>query len=399
MKITDIKTYIYHTAWNWLFVKMETDSGLVGWGEATTQGHEKDVEAAIHNLKEYLIGKDPRQIELHWSTMFRDAYWRPSFIITTAMSGVEIAMWDILGKSLNAPVHALLGGACRERIPIYHNGWWFPAKKPGDYARLAADTVKKTGATALKWDPLWQCDVFSSRQQIQSAVDNVRSVREAVGDDVELMIDCHARLAPHLSIQLAHALEEFRPYWYEEPIPTDASVEDLALVASSINIPVCVGERIPTRWCFRDIFEKRATAIINPDIGHAGGILETKKIADMAHAYYIASSPHSAGGPILNAASLHLDATTPNFLIHEFFSPDIPYYEEIIKEPFPIMKGGLIEVPRKPGLGVELREEMLTKRPYVPQPLRFWSPPGDWAADAALEERKQPAPRKKGKSR
>jgi len=389
MRITDIKTFIYHTAWNWLFVKMETDEGITGWGEATTHGHEKDVEAAIHNLKEYLKGKDPRHIELHWSTMFRDSYWRPSFIITSAMSGVEMAMWDILGKSLGAPVYMLLGGPCRERIPIYHNGWWFKAKNPDDYVRLAKETVDK-GAKALKWDPLWQCDVFSSREQIQGVVENVRAVREAVGDDIELMIDCHARLCPSLSIQLAHRLEEFKPFWYEEPIPTDASVEDLARVASSINIPVCVGERIPTRWCFRDIFEKRATAVINPDIGHAGGILETKKIADMAHAYYISSSPHSAGGPVLNAASLHVDASTPNFLIHEFFSPDIPYYEEILTEPFPIMKDGLIELPTKPGLGVEIREEALSRRPYMYHDLSgFWAPPTKWATEASKEEQNE----------
>jgi len=386
MKITNIKTFIYHTHWNWLFVKMETDEGITGWGEATTHGQEKSVEATIHNLKEYLIGKDPRHIEKHWSTMFRNAYWRPSFIITSAMSGVEMAMWDILGKSLGVPVYTLLGGPCREHIQIYHNGWWFKAKTLDDYVRLAKETVDK-GAMALKWDPLWLCDVFPNREQIQSAIENVRVVREAVGDDVELMIDCHGRLNPNRSIQLARELEEFRPFWYEEPIPTDASVTDLAMVASSINIPVCVGERIPTRWCFRDIFEKRATAIINPDIGHAGGILETKKIADMAHAYYISSSPHSAGGPMLNAASVHLDASTPNFLIHEFFSPDIPFYEEILAEPFPIIKDGFIELPTKPGLGLEIKEEALSRRPYVFHDLSgFWAPPTKWATDASREK-------------
>jgi len=203
-------------------------------------------------------------------------------------------------------------------------------------------------------------------------------VREAVGDDVELMLDGHARLSPNSAIQFARAVEEFSPAWYEEPIPTDASIDDLAMVASSTSIPIVVGERIPTRWCFRDVFEKRAAAIINPDIAHAGGILETKKIADMAHAYYVGVTPHNAGGPVLNAASLHLDASIPNFVINEFFPFDLPYWEEILQEPFPVMKDEFIELPTKPGLGVEINEEALekAKKPYVYHDLSgFWASP------------------------
>ena len=364
MKVTKIKTFMYRAAWNWLFVKLETDEGISGWGEATTPSvANKGAEAVIHELENYLIGKDPRQIELHFSTMLRNSFWRPSFIVCSAISGLEMAMWDILGKSLNVPIYTLLGGVCNPRLKTYHNGWWFEAKSHRDYARLAKEMVDK-GATALKFDPMQGCDYFIDREQTKQVVEAIRLVREAVGDDVELLIDVHGRLSPNNAVKLAQEVEQYRLYWWEEPIPTDASVDDLARVASAINIPVVVGERICNRWGFRDVFEKRAAAIINPDIAHQGGILETKKIADMAHAYYVAISPHSAGGPVLTAASIQLEAATPNFLIHEFFSPDIPYYKEIIKDPFPIMKDNFIELPTKPGLGIELNEEALGNRPY-----------------------------------
>jgi galactonate dehydratase len=364
MKVTGIKTFIYRAAFNWLIVKLETDEGISGWGEATTQGATKATEAAIHKVGEnYLIGKDPRQIELHFSTMMRDSYWRPSIILYSAISGLEIAMWDILGKSLNVPIYTLLGGICNPRLKTYHNGWWFGAKSQRDYARLAKEMVDK-GAKALKFDPLQGCDYFIEREQGKQVVEAIRLVREAVGDDVELMIDVHGRLSPDNSIRLAREVEQYRLYWWEEPIPTDAAVDDLARVASSINIPVVVGERLYTRWGFRDIFEKRAAAIINPDITHEGGILETKKVADMAHAYYVSVTPHSAGGPVLTAASIQVEATMPNFLIHEFFSVDMPYYQEVVKDPFPIMKDEFIELPTKPGLGIELNEQALGNRPY-----------------------------------
>ena len=364
MKVTEIKTFIYRGSFNWLLVKVETDEGISGWGEGTTQSADKAVEVAIQEMGDnYLIGKDPRQIELHFSTMLRNSYWRPSVVLYSAISALETAMWDILGKSLNVPIYTLLGGVCNPRLKVYHNGWWFGAKSHKDYARLAKDMVSK-GAKALKFDPLQGCDYFIDREQFKQVVEAIRLVREAVGDDVELMIDVHGKVSPDNSIKLARAVEQYRPYWWEEPIPTDASMDDLARVASSINIPVVAGERLYTRWGFRDLFEKRAATIINPDIKNAGGILETKKIADMAHAYYVSVTPHSAGGPVLTAASIQIEATMPNFLMHEFFSPDIPYYKETVKDPFPVIKDEFVELPTKPGLGIELNEDALSKRPY-----------------------------------
>jgi galactonate dehydratase len=375
MKVTAIKTYIYRAQWNWVFAKVETDEGISGWGEATTQGVGKTAEMAVHEIGDnYLIGKDPRQIELHFSTMVRNIFWRPSLVHYTAISALEIAMWDILGKSLNTPIYTLIGGVCNTRLKTYHNGWWFGARSHEDYARLAKEMVDK-GATALKYDPFQGMDCFIDRDQFKQGVEAIRLVREAIGEDVELMIDVHARLSPDNSIRLAQAVEEYRPYWWEEPIPIDAGVDDLAYVAHSINTPVTVGERLYTRWGFRDVFERRAAAIINPDIIHEGGILETKKIADMAHAYYVSITPHSAGGPVLTAASIQLEAATPNFLYHEFFSPDMPYYKEIVKEPFPVLKDEHVELPTKPGLGIEINEEALGNRPY-----KYFNIGGLWAS-------------------
>jgi galactonate dehydratase len=381
MKVTGVKTYLYHGHFNWLLVKLETDEGIEGWGEATTQSSELATQAQVHTIGEhYLVGKDPRQIELHVSTLLRNTYWKPSFIIYSAISGLEMAMWDILGKSLNVPVYALLGGACHPRLKIYHNGWWFGAKSYDDYARLAKEMADK-GARALKFDPMQGVDTFMDTRQFNRTVEAIKLVREAVGDDVELHIDVHGRLSPDNAIRLADALEPYRPYWWEEPIPTDASLDDLARVAQSINIPVVAGERLYTRWGFRDLFEKRAAAIINPDVAHVGGILETKKIADMAHAYYVSVAPHSASGPLLTAANIQMEAATPNFLIHELFSIDFPFYEEVIKDPFPVLTDyNYIELPTKPGLGIEINEAALSKRPYKYADIgALWASHDEWS--------------------
>lgn len=377
MKITAVKTFLYKPTWNWLFVKIETDEGIYGWGEATCQAQEKPIEACIHNLADYLVGKDPRDIELHWSTMFRNTYWRPSFVVTSAMSGIDMALWDILGKSLGAPVYRLLGGAVRENIRVYHNGWWFPATSTDDYVWLAEREVKERGAKAIKYDPFWGLDVFTSKEtDIRNVLDNVGRVRKAVGDDVEIMLDCHSRMNTNAAIRFAHSVRQYNPAWFEEPLPTDAAAEDLARIVASTDIPIVTGERLVTRWCFRDIVEKRAASAINPDPCHAGGISEMKKIGELANTYYVGFTPHSAGGPVMVAANLHVEACAPNFTIHEFFAPDPPFYKEILKEPFPALVDECIQLPDRPGIGVDLNEEVLATRPYKYHDMSsFWDVP------------------------
>lgn len=362
MKITDIKTFTYDANWrNWLFVKVETDEGIYGWGEANVDGFETSSEAAIHIMSQYFIGKDPRNIELHWNKIYRDSTYRPSFIVASALGGIETALWDILGKSLNVPVYQLLGGACRKKILAYDNGWSFN-KKPEDVIKSALNAVE-LGFKYLKWDPFGSSDLYFDPWETKQAVDLIRAVRKAVGDDIQLLIECHGRFSPDKAIKIAREIEEFKPYFYEEPVPPE-NVDALARVASSINIPVATGERICTHWDAREILEKNGAAILQPDIVHIGGILETKKLAHMAEVYYVPIAPHNAYGPVQCIANLHIDASTPNFLIQEFFYPDKPLYDEILKEPFHFPKDGYFDLPEKPGLGVDLDEEGLAKRPY-----------------------------------
>lgn len=363
MKITAIKTYIYNANWrNWLFVKVETDEGIHGWGEANLDLFEYSSVAAIQTLSQYFIGKDPRHIERHWNMVYRDSYYRPDFIVVSALGGIEIALWDILGKSLDMPVYQLLGGAFRTTIQAYDNGWCSGVKSPEDYATAAKKAVAE-GFKYLKFDPFWLSDLFVEPEQIAQSRERVRAVREAVGNDVQLLLDCHGRFSPDKAIQVAREIEEYKPYFFEEPVPPD-NIDALVRVAVSINIPVATGERLCTQWSVREILEKNGAAILQPDIVHFGGILQTKKLAHMAQAYYIPISPHNAYGPVQTAASLHVDASTPNFLIQEFFYPDKPLYDEILKETFFFPKNGYFELPSKAGLGVDINEEALSKRPY-----------------------------------
>ena len=372
MKITAVKTFPYSAGWrDILIVKVETDEGIFGWGEAGLMGRVRACEATVREIETYLIGKDPRQIELHWNNIYRNSYWRPSVTLLSALAGVEIAMWDILGKYLNTPVYTLLGGAYHPRVKVYDNAWWVGAKSTEDYARRAQQSVAH-GFRHLKWDPWWWedggVDIFIDRVQMRRAKECVKLVREAVGDDVELLLEMHGRFSPDDAIRAACDLEEYRPYFIEEPIPPHCSVDALARVKAGTQIPVAAGERFHTRWGFWEVLDKQAVSIIQPDLIYCGGILETKKIAAMAQVFYIGVAPHISEGPIDVAALVHVDASTPNFLIQEFFYPDLSTYEEILTEPFPVPKDGFIELPTRPGLGVELNEKALTKKPFEYRP-------------------------------
>jgi galactonate dehydratase len=363
MEITGIKTYLYNSVWrNWLFVKVETKEGIHGWGEASFEGNEPAVEAAVKTMANYFVGKDPRQIELHWNTVYRNSYWRPSIVIVSALAGVEIALWDILGKSLDVPVYQLLGGAFRSRMRAYNNAWYFKARTAEDFARAAQDVVAQ-GFRYLKWDPFWASDLYPEPEEIWRAKECIRAVREAVGPEVQLLIEGHGRFSPDRAIAIAAEIEEYKPFFFEEPVPPD-NLEACIRVASTIRIPVATGERLCTHWSARPLLERNGAAILQPDIIHIGGIMEAKKLAAMAQAYYIPIAPHNASGPVLSAASVHFDASTPNFLIQEFFYPDKPLYDEILKEPFFFPEGGFFDLPTRPGLGVDLDEKALTGRPY-----------------------------------
>lgn len=364
MKIIDVKTLIAHAIWrNFIFVKVFTDEGIVGVGEASLEWNELAVAGAIRSLSPLVIGKDPSQIEDLWRSMFRDPYWRGGPVITTALSGIEQALWDIAGKRLGVPVYQLLGGKCRERLRAYANAWYAGAITPEDFAERAVRTVEK-GYSALKWDPFGAVDLIMSYEEKRRTVEIVRAVRRAVGEQIDLLIEVHGRLNPSTAIEMARELEEFRPYWYEEPVPPD-NLEALAKVSSAISIPIATGERLYTKYGFRELLTLQAADIIQPDLCHAGGILEVKKIAAMAEAWYIPVAPHNPNGPVGTAATVHFGASTPNFLILEYFCEDEEWLSEIVEEPIHFEKGEVI-LPERPGLGIELNEAGIAKRPFQP---------------------------------
>ena len=373
MKITKIKTFIVHpgVGKNWLFVKVETDEGIHGWGEAYTQADRDTViEAHIHKMTRYLLGWNPFEIKRFTHMAYEDwATKRGGMDFFCAVSGIEQALWDIVGKTLNQPVYNLLGGPCRDRIRVYANGWTARAKTPQELGDRARDVVKK-GFTALKFDPFsgpWR--LYITREEELQAIENLKTVREAVGPDVDILVEVHRRLAPMHAIRVAHAMEAYRPFWYEEPVPRE-NLEALAEVRRGINIPVVTGECIYTKAGFRKVFEKRAADIINPDVCNTGGILELKEIAAMAEPHYVAVSPHNYNSTTIGlAASVQAAAVMTNFLILEYFVSFEAMGFEVAVEPLRVEKG-VIRLPKTPGLGVELKEKALAQYQYKEFPKR-----------------------------
>ena len=379
MKITDLK--IFQTQGghaNWIFVKLYTDSGITGVGESSIERQRAPVVQTLESFRDFLVGRDPFEIEAIWNSLYKQTFWEGQLVVLTALSGVEQALWDIKGKALGVPVYEMLGGKLRDKVRAYANAWAFEgvltetsdADTAESIARKAEQTVA-AGFTALKWDPFREGGQMIPKSEEKYAIASVKAVREAVGPDVDLLIECHGRFNMWSAIRMAKKLEPFDPFFYEEPIPPD-NVDAMAEVQRSINIPVATGERLYTRWDFRPLLEKQAARIIQPDVCHAGGILELKKIAAMAESYYVAIQPHNSNGPIATLASLQLDACVPNLAIQEFFYPYLEHYNEILTEPIEYADGYL-KVPTGPGLGCRARrsdinEDVITKRPPIDQP-------------------------------
>ena len=379
MQITDIKTFLIHPgkAKNLCFVKIETDEGIYGWGECYTQS-DRDVQITAHvdQLKRYLIGRDPTNIK-HFTQMAFDDFAgrRGSMDYYCAISGLEHAMWDIAGKVYGAPVHKLIGGACRDKIRVYANGWSGGNPTPDSLAERASEVIE-AGFTALKFDPIpgrWR--TYVSKDVERAAVENVRAVREAVGPDVDILVEMHRRLAPMHAVRIAHEIEQYRPFWFEEPILAE-NIPALASVRQKINIPVVTGEELYTKFEFREIFERQAADILNPDVCNVGGILELKEIAAMAEPYFVVISPHNFNSTTVGlAATIQVSAAIPNFLITEYFVNLEELGRDIAKTPFEV-KDGYIQIPDAPGLGIDLDEERLAAYPYKPFPPR--SPAQIW---------------------
>jgi galactonate dehydratase len=376
MKITDVRVYVMGSAWrNFVFARLRTDEGLEGVGEARPVNREEAVAAYIEAIaRRYVVGSDPFDIEALLWRIVRDDYEVPGATETTGIAVVEIACWDIVGKALGQPVYRLLGGACRERIPAYANGWYQVARTPAEFARAARRAVAR-GYRALKFDPFGAGAGELPRDEYLRSVALVEAVRDAVGPDVQLYIEMHGRFAAAQAIALAKDLERFAPGWIEEPVPPDQPAA-LQRVARQTTIPIATGERLHTRAAFRDLLPLAAVDVLQPDITHCGGLLDTKKIAAIAEAYGVLLAPHNVGASISTAAALHLAACTPMFKIQEYFNDfDEPFIAETASG-LPPVTDGYFPLPSGPGLGVTFNEDVVLAHPYRRQHFNLFD--ADW---------------------
>jgi galactonate dehydratase len=376
MKITSLKTFVLGSGWrNLILLRLETDQpGLYGIGEATVQWGDEGMLGYLASLeKRYLLGQDPRDIESLWERVYRNEYWRRDFFVCSALGGVEMACWDILGKSLGVPVWRLLGGKCRDVVPAYANGWYQVERTPDAIARRA-EAVIAMGYRALKIDPFGTGSYEMTEAEKRRSLEIISAVRAAIGPDAELFIEMHGRFAVHTAIDLCHRLAPYRPGWFEEPVPPEntRALAEVRRAVAPLGIPVAAGERLFTRFLFLDLFSERAVDIIQPDVCHAGGIAETRKIAAMAEAHYMPVAPHNACSPVGTMASIHLAVATPNFKIQETFDDMVePWVRDAVIDR-PVARDGCFALPEKPGLGVDLDEAVIAAHPPREGFMDFW---------------------------
>ena len=352
MKITKIEQFFPRHRTR--LVKITTDNDLVGWGETTLEGKPRSTAAAVDETADYLIGKDPLRIEHHWQHIYRSAFFRGGPINMSALSGIDQALWDIAGKYYDVPAYCLLGGAVRDRIRVYaHWGIRDLSDEGKAAAKERLDRLQEMGYTAYKSGPGGKWRAHEPSTVIDRFVEQAYLMREWVGPEVELAFDFHGKMTPALAIEICHELKGMRPMFVEEPVPQE-NVDALKLVSDHVTFPIATGERLLTRWGFREIFEKHAVAYIQPDTAHVGGITELKKVANMAEVYYMHILPHCAIGPVAFAAGMQVDAVVPNFLAQE--QVDACLGDGLLKENWQV-KDGHIELPTKPGLGFEIDEK------------------------------------------
>lgn len=366
MKITKLETF--HVKPRWLFLKISTNEGIVGYGEPVIEGQSKVVEAAVHSLGKLLIGKDPCNIEYLWELLYRGSFYRGGPILSSAISGIEQALWDIKGKYYKMPVYEMLGGKVRDKIRVYpHLDGSHPNNGDTSTERLVECALrrKKEGFNFVKFGlPDGPMKHLESPAKLNELVTKFSKIREAVGYDMDLAIDCHGRMSPATAVKFCKALEPLEPAFIEEPVLPE-NVDALLKVKESTSIPIAAGERRYTRWQFREILEKQAVSIVQPDCCHAGGIFEVKKIAAMAETYYCAVAPHNPLGPISLAACLQVDACTHNFFIQEFpcMYNGWDRGEVYLNNPFKV-ENGYIDVPKGYGLGIDVNEDSLKEMAY-----------------------------------
>ena len=380
MKITRMETFLVRP--RWLFLRIETDDGLVGWGEPVIEGRARTVATAVSELSEYLIGLDPRDIERHWQTMTRAGFYRGGPVLSSAVAGIDQALWDIAGKSLGVPVCDLLGGAVRDRVRTYS---WIGGDRPDDLV-ASARARRESGYTAVKMNASEELLPIDTMARTQGIVDNVAAVREAMGPDFDIAIDFHGRLSPAMSRRVLHLLEPLMPLFVEEPLVPELTAQIGALTAST-SIPIALGERLYSRWDFRQALEG-GIAVAQPDLSHAGGISEVRRIATMADAYGVSLAPHCPLGPIALAASLHVDLVSPNFLIQEqsigiHYNADGDLLDYLVDPAVFDVTDGYIARLTAPGLGIEVNEAEVRRSDRDPHD---WKAPVWHHPDGSLAE-------------
>ena len=365
MRITDVQPMVMGTPWrNLTFVKVTTDDGLIGVAETRSVNRTDPLLAYLDYAKKtYVIGSDPFNVEDLVRRMFLGDFARVGEVEGSGIALVEIACWDIIGKALNQPVYRLLGGACHEKIKAYANGWYTVERTPEEF-HLAAKKVVARGYRALKVDPFGAGFYEMERKEKNLSISLIEAIRDAVGPDVEIMVEMHGRFSPATAIDIAKMLEPFQPSWVEEPVPPD-NPEAMAKAAAKINLPIASGERIHTRYEVRRLLELGCLDVLQTDITQSGGLLEGKKCAAMADSYYVTFAPHNVGGPVSTAACLHLSACTTNFKILEHFNDFVDsWVKEAATGPgYPEVKDGYFPLPGGPGLGVTLNEDLIRAHP------------------------------------
>jgi galactonate dehydratase len=376
MKISQLRVFVMGSAWrNLTFLKLTTDEGLTGVSEVRLANRTNALLGYLEDCKNrYVLGSDPFRIEHLVQRMFRDDYGRVGEICAAAISLVEIACWDIVGKAANLPVYVLLGGAVRDKLKAYANAWYQVPRTPDDFARAAKAAVAK-GYRALKFDPFGAGYYEMERKERLHCVSLVEAVRHAVGSDVELLIEMHGRFSPATAIKISSELEPFEPSWVEEPVPPD-NLAALEKAARSIRIPVATGERLHNKFEFRELFARQACDIIQPDITECLGLMEVKKLAAMADVHYMTVAPHNVGGPVSTAAALHLAACTTNFKIQEHFNDFTEPHTRECATGCPKVVDGCFSLPGGPGLGVTLNEEVIQAHPPTAGHFNLWT--DDW---------------------
>jgi galactonate dehydratase len=346
IKITRLETFLVKP--RWLFLKVHTDAGIVGLGEPILEGRARTCAEAVKEVEPYLVGKDPRQVVHHWQAIYRHAFYRGGPILTSALSGIDTALWDIKGKALGVPIYELLGGPTRRRVRVYAH-----APTPERIKERLAQ-----GFTAFKTMPAKRrpARYLETPAEVRHAAEKFAELRKAAGDDADVAIDFHGAVSPALAKVLIKALEPYSPMFIEEPVNCQ-NHDVMAEIARGTHLPIATGERVFTKWGFREVLEKNAATVLQPDLCHAGGITECRLIAGMAEAYYAAIAPHNPLGPISLAAGIQLAASIPNFLCQE----QVTLGEGYLKRPF-TLREGYVDVPTGPGLGIELDENALADK-------------------------------------